>query len=72
MKKFTLTLPEEVNERDFKMAVAAILFDKAIFSSGQAAEFVGVSKKEFLETVGKFGVSVFGETADDLTNSTDD
>lgn len=68
MKKLTLTLPEEVNEKDFKMAVAAILFDKAIFSSGQAADFVGVSKKEFIENVGKFGVSVFGETPDELTS----
>jgi hypothetical protein len=72
MKKLTLTLPEEVNEKDFKMAVAAILFDKAIFSSGQAADFVGVSKKEFIENVGKFGVSIFGETSDDLTTSSNE
>jgi hypothetical protein len=37
MKTVTISLPEDVNERDFKMAVAAILFDKAILSSGQAA-----------------------------------
>jgi hypothetical protein len=72
MKKLTLTLPEEINEKDFKMAVAAILFDKAIFSSGQAADFVGISKKEFIENVGKFGVSVFGETTDDLATSSNE
>jgi hypothetical protein len=66
MKTVTINLPEEVNERDFKMAVAAILFDKAIFSSGQAADFIGISKREFIETVGKYGVSIFGETPDDL------
>jgi hypothetical protein len=66
MKTVTINLPEEVNERDLKMAVAAILFDKAIFSSGQAADFVGISKREFIESVGKYGVSIFGETADDL------
>jgi hypothetical protein len=66
MKTVTINLPEDVNERDFKMAVAAILFDKAILSSGQAASFVGISKREFIESVGKYGVSVFGETPDDL------
>jgi hypothetical protein len=66
MKTVTISLPEDVNERDFKMAVAAILFDKAILSSGQAANFVGISKREFIESVGKYGVSVFGETSDDL------
>jgi hypothetical protein len=66
MKTVTISLPEDVNERDFKMAVAAILFDKAILSSGQAAIFVGISQREFIESVGKYGVSVFGETSDDL------
>jgi predicted HTH domain antitoxin len=66
MKTLTLNLPEDVNEKEIKMAVAAILFDKAILSSGQAAEFVGISKREFLENVGKYGVSIFGESAEDL------
>jgi len=66
MKTLTIQLPEEVNEHEIKMAVAAILFDKAILSSGQAAEFVGITKREFIETVGKYGVSIFGETAEDL------
>ncbi|MBT1696267.1 UPF0175 family protein [Fulvivirgaceae bacterium PWU4] len=66
MKTVTLSLPEDMNEREFKMAVAAVLFDKAVLSSGQAASFVGISKREFIETVGKYGVSIFGETTDDL------
>ncbi len=66
MKSITLYLPEEVNEKEIRMAVAAILFEKAIFSSGQAAEFVNITKREFIEAVGKFGVSIFGETKNDL------
>lgn len=66
MKTLTLKLPEEVNEQDVKMAVAAILFEKGTLSSGQAADFAGISKREFIETVGKYGVSIFGETAEDL------
>lgn len=66
MKTLTLSIPEEVQDHDIKMAVAAILFDKGLLSSGQAAEFVGISKREFIETVGSYGVSVFGETENDL------
>ena len=66
MKKLTLNLPEEVDEKEVKMAVAAILFDKGTLSSGQAADFAGISKREFIETVGKYGVSIFGETPEDL------
>jgi len=64
----TLSVPEEVNEREVKMAVAALLFDKGILSSGQAAEYAGITKREFLEMVGNYGVSIFGETAEDLSN----
>ena len=69
MKTLTINLPEEVNDKEIKMAVAAVLFDKGIFSSGQAAEFAGILKRKFLETVGKYGVSIFGETTDDLKAS---
>lgn len=48
------------------MLLAAVLFDKGFYSSGQAAKFVGIERREFLETVGKYGVTIFGETAEDL------
>ncbi len=66
MKSLTLTLPEETNEQEVKMAVAAMLFDKGILSSGQAAEYAGITKREFLTIVGNYGVSIFGETPEDL------
>jgi len=69
MKTLTVQIPEEVNDKEIKMAVAAILFDKAILSSGQAADFVGTTKREFIETVGEYGVSIFGETTDDIKAS---
>lgn len=46
---------------------AAALFERDILSSGQAAELAGITKREFIETVGLYGVSVFGETAFDLS-----
>lgn len=69
MKKIVLPVPDQTNEKEVKMLVAATLFDKGILSSGQAAEMVGISKRIFLENVGKFGVSIFGETADDIRSA---
>lgn len=66
MKTLTLQIPDTVNEKDVKMHLAAHLYDKGIISSGQAADMVGISKREFLETVGLFGVSIFGESVEDL------
>ncbi len=66
MKTLTLQLPDTVEEKDVKMQLAAHLYDKGIMSSGQAADMVGISKREFIETVGQYGVSIFGESVDDL------
>lgn len=69
MKTLTIELPDEADEKEAKMTVATALFDKGIVSSGQAAKFVGISKREFLETAGQYGVSIFGETEEDLLNN---
>ena len=66
MKTLTLQLPDTVDEKDVKMQLAAHLYDKGIMSSGQAADLVGISKREFIETVGQYGASIFGENIDDL------
>ncbi len=66
MKTLTLQIPDNVDEKDVKMQLAAHLYDKGIMSSGQAADLVGISKRQFIETVGRYGVSIFGESIDDL------
>ena len=66
MKTLTLQLPDTVDEKDVKMQLAAHLYDKGIMSSGQVADLVGISKREFIETVGQYGVSIFGESIDDI------
>ena len=66
MKTVTLKLPDSTDESDVKMQIAAQLFEKGIFSAGQAAGMAGISKREFIENVWKVGVSVFGETAEDI------
>ena len=66
MKVLRMELPDGVELYEAKMVLASYMFDREILSSGQAAEFAGVSRREFLEEVGKYGVSVFGETGKDL------
>ena len=66
MKTLTLKIPDSVDEKDVKMQLAALLFERGIMSSGQAANLVGITKREFLENVGKYGVSIFGESIDDI------
>jgi predicted HTH domain antitoxin len=72
MKTVTLKLPDSADERDVKMQLAAQLFEKGIFSAGQAAGMAGISKREFIENVGRYGVSVFGETAEDIEKLIDE
>jgi predicted HTH domain antitoxin len=68
MKTLTLKIPDSVDEIDVKMQLAAHLFENGTLSSGQAADLVGINKREFLETVGKYGVSIFGESFEDIEN----
>jgi len=48
------------------MFVAAKLFDQGKLSSGQATAIAGISKREFIESVGEHGVSVFQQSPEDL------
>jgi predicted HTH domain antitoxin len=63
-----LKLPESVSitEAEIKMIVAARLFDLGELSSGQAAELAGITKREFIENVGRYGVSIFQYSAEEL------
>lgn len=63
-----IKLPESVqlSEFDIKMTLAAKMYEDGTLSGGQAAELAGISKRKFLELLGKYGVSIFGYTADEL------
>lgn len=74
MHTITIKLPKNVQVSDFEinMIVASKLFEEGKLTSGQAAEMVGLSKRAFIEMLGKYGVSAFGysfkELEDDLKN----
>jgi len=71
MKTLTINLPEEAEIDKVKMIIAASLFEQGVLSSGQAAKLVGITRRQFLEEIGQYGVSIFGETADDIKKVSD-
>ena len=68
MKTLTLTLPDNVDfERsEIMMMIAAKLYERGVLSQGRAAEMAGISRREFLESLGNYGVSVFNYPASEL------
>jgi predicted HTH domain antitoxin len=55
-----------ISEFELSMLLAAQLFDKGLISSGQGAKMVNISKRAFIELLGKYGVSIFQYDFDDL------
>jgi predicted HTH domain antitoxin len=68
MKQMILNLPDFVNldEKEISMTLAAKLYEEGKLSVGQAAELVGISKRSFIELLGKYNVSLFNYSPDDL------
>ena len=75
MKTVTLNLPEtlDMDEREIVMCLATKLYEDGKLSLGQGAELVGLSKRTFMELLGKYGVSIFNfppaELAKDVLNA---
>ncbi len=63
-----LKLPNlsELTEFEAKMILAGELYEREKLTSGQAAEMVGISKRAFIETIGNFGYSIFGNNEEDI------
>lgn len=68
MRTIHLKIPDSVDlkDYDFSMIIAAKLYEDAKLSAGQAAKIVGLSKRAFIELLGKYGVSVFSTSISDL------
>ncbi len=68
MRTIKLNIPKsfDLKDYDFSMIVASKLYEDAKLSTGQAAEIVGLSKRAFIEMLGKYGVSVFSTSISDL------
>lgn len=69
-----IKLPDglEISEFELSMLLASKLFESGLISSGQGAEMVGLSKRAFIEMLGKYEVSVFGYDFDELEEELDE
>ena len=56
----------EAFEREIIFLVAAKLYELGRVSSGRAAELAGLSRVEFLDRLGEYGISVFNYPLEDL------
>lgn len=56
----------EVSHFDIEMYLASKWYEEGKLTSGQAAKMVGLSKRAFVELLGKYNVSVFGYDYKDL------
>ncbi|MBK9017687.1 MAG: UPF0175 family protein [Saprospiraceae bacterium] len=48
-------------------AIAAQLYDDSVLSAAKAAALAGMSKADFIRQLGKFQVSSFGETVEEIS-----
>jgi len=68
MNRIILNIPENINMKtfDFSVYVASKMYEDGLVSAGQASEMAGLSKRAFIEILGKYGVSLFSQSVDDL------
>jgi predicted HTH domain antitoxin len=68
MRTLYLNIPDSVDKGDNELAmiIASKLYEDGTLSSGQAADLAGISKRAFIELIGKYGVSVFSNSIEDL------
>jgi predicted HTH domain antitoxin len=64
----TLAMPEmtDLSSTDVLIFTAAKLYEAQKLTLGQAAEAAGLSKRTFAELLGKYGVSLFSQSPEDL------
>lgn len=70
MKTFIIEIPDSLNldEKEAKTFLAAKLFEKGDLSIGQAADMAGYKKREFMELLYRYDVSVFNYSESELEN----
>ncbi len=68
MRTIQLNLPDYLDLKDYElsMIIAIKLYEDAKLSAGQAAQIVGISKRTFIELLGKYGVSFLSTSIIDL------
>jgi len=68
MQTISVRLPyfSAVSEFDARVILAGELYERGKLSLGQAAEVAGLSKRAFIEIMGKYGFTLFSESIEDF------
>lgn len=70
MKTISINLPDfiDLNEKEIKLLIATKLYEEGKLSLGEAAQLAELSKRAFIEILGRFNVSIFNYNAEELRN----
>lgn len=68
MNKIELTIPKNINMKafDFLVYVGSKMYEDGLITAGQASDMIGISKRAFIEIMGKYGITVFNQSVEDL------
>lgn len=66
-----IELPSSLSEDEARLLFAVKLFEVGKVSLGQAAKIAELSKRAFLEILGRYGVPVFNYSPEELRNEVD-
>jgi len=64
--EFAVHMTKDEMEQHIRLMAALKMFELGKVSSGKAAELAGMSRVEFLETCGKYHVSIFNYPEEEL------
>ena len=56
----------DIQAEEMKLLLAATLYGQGRLSLGQGAEMAGLSKRAFMEALGRHGISVFNQAPESL------
>jgi len=68
MRTLELNIPNTIEQTDeeLRLLIAAKLYENGTLSSGQAAVMAGLKKREFIEVLGDYQISLFSTSVEEL------
>ncbi len=68
MQILQIQLPDyiAIDSHEIQMLLASNLYEKGVLSVGQATQMAGLSKRTFMELLGRYQVSVLNYPAEDI------
>lgn len=71
VNELRIELPPSLSEDEARLFLAVKLFEVGKISLGQAAKIAELSKRTFMEILGRYGVPVFNYSPEELRDEVD-